>query len=83
MIKSFSSEIPFIKKVKKNSILVLEFSNIYNFGKLAVQSLRLLLVTPLILTRFDEIEITVWYLFASIIFWDYSNAKDRHYIYYI
>ena len=36
------------------------------WGNYAAQSLRLLLVTPLILTRFDETEIAAWYLFASL-----------------
>lgn len=36
------------------------------WGNYAVQSLRLILVTPLILTRFDETEIAAWYLFASL-----------------
>ena len=38
------------------------------WGNYAAQSLRLLLVTPLILTRFDETEIAAWYLFASLNF---------------
>jgi O-antigen/teichoic acid export membrane protein len=38
------------------------------WGNYGVQSLRLLLVTPLILTRFDETEIAAWYLFASLNF---------------
>lgn len=33
-----------------------------------MQSLRLVLVTPLILTRFNETEIAAWYLFASLNF---------------
>lgn len=33
-----------------------------------MQSLRLLLVTPLLVTRFDETEIAAWYLFASLNF---------------
>ena len=33
-----------------------------------VQSLSLFAVTPLLLTRFDETEITAWYLFASLNF---------------
>jgi hypothetical protein len=38
------------------------------WGNYGVQSLRLILVTPLILTRFDESEIAAWYLFASLNF---------------
>ena len=38
------------------------------WGNYGIQSLRLLLVTPLILTRFDETEIAAWYLFASLNF---------------
>ncbi|GHC06839.1 hypothetical protein [Cerasicoccus arenae] len=38
------------------------------WGNTAVQSLRLVLITPLILTRFDELEIASWYLFASLNF---------------
>ncbi|MGJ3243028.1 MAG: hypothetical protein ACFE0O_08760 [Opitutales bacterium] len=38
------------------------------WGNYAAQSLRLLLVTPLILTRFNETEIAAWYLFASLNF---------------
>lgn len=38
------------------------------WGNYAVQSLRLVLVTPFILTRFDETEIAAWYLFASLNF---------------
>lgn len=38
------------------------------WGNYGAQSLRLLLVTPLILTRFDETEIAAWYLFASLNF---------------
>lgn len=33
-----------------------------------MQSLRLVIVTPLILTRFNETEIAAWYLFASLNF---------------
>lgn len=39
-----------------------------SWGNYAAQSLRLLLVTPLILTRFNETEIAAWYLFASLNF---------------
>lgn len=35
-----------------------------------VTSLRLLLVTPLILTRFSENEIALWYLFATVAFFN-------------
>lgn len=38
------------------------------WGNYGIQSLRLLLVTPLILTRFDETEIAAWFLFASLNF---------------
>ena len=38
------------------------------WGNYGVQSLRLVLVTPFILTRFDETEIAAWYLFASLNF---------------
>ena len=38
------------------------------WGNYSVQSLRLLLVTPLILTRFDETEIAAWYLFGALNF---------------
>jgi hypothetical protein len=38
------------------------------WGNQGVQSLRFLLVTPLILTRFDETEIAAWYLFSSLNF---------------
>lgn len=38
------------------------------WGNYGVQSFRLLILTPLILTRFDEIEISVWYLLSSISF---------------
>ena len=33
-----------------------------------IQPLRLVLITPLILTRFSEVEIAAWYIFASISF---------------
>lgn len=36
------------------------------WGKLATQSIRLIAVTPLILTHFGETEIAAWYLFASL-----------------
>lgn len=39
-----------------------------SWGNYAVQSLRLVLVTPLLVTRFDETEIAAWYLFASLNF---------------
>jgi len=38
------------------------------WGNQGVQALRLVLVTPLILTRFNETEIAAWYLFASLNF---------------
>ena len=38
------------------------------WGNLGAQSLSLLSVTPLILTRFNEAEIAAWYLFASLNF---------------
>jgi len=38
------------------------------WGNYATQSLRLVFVTPLILTRFDETEVAAWYLFASLNF---------------
>ncbi len=38
------------------------------WGNYGAQSLRLLLVTPLLLTRFNETEIAAWYLFASLNF---------------
>jgi hypothetical protein len=38
------------------------------WGNQAVSSLRFLLVTPLVLTRFNETEIAAWYLFASLNF---------------
>jgi uncharacterized membrane protein len=38
------------------------------WGKFLAQSLSLFAVTPLLLTRFDESEITAWYLFASLNF---------------
>jgi hypothetical protein len=38
------------------------------WGKFLVQSLSLIAVTPLLLTRFDETEIAAWYLFASLNF---------------
>ena len=38
------------------------------WGNFAAMSLRLLLVTPFILTCFNETEIAVWYLFASLNF---------------
>jgi len=37
-----------------------------SWGNYLVQSLRLVAVTPLILTRFDTTEIAAWYLFASL-----------------
>ena len=36
------------------------------WGNQGVKSLRFLLVTPLILTRFNETEIAAWYLFSSL-----------------
>ncbi len=38
------------------------------WGNYVVQSMRLVLITPFILTRFDETEIASWYLFASLNF---------------
>ena len=38
------------------------------WGSYLVQSLRLLLITPLILTRFNETEIAAWFLFAALNF---------------
>jgi len=44
------------------------------WGNYAAKSLRLLLVTPLILTRFDTTEIAAWYLFASLNFFGETIA---------
>lgn len=38
------------------------------WGKQAAEATRMLAVTPLILTKFDSIEIAAWYLFASLMF---------------
>lgn len=38
------------------------------WGNQAVQALRLLAVTPLILVAFDTTEIAAWYLFGSLTF---------------
>lgn len=38
------------------------------WGKQGAEAIRMLAVTPLILTRFDTTEIAAWYLFASLLF---------------
>ncbi|WP_309398970.1 hypothetical protein [Cerasicoccus maritimus] len=38
------------------------------WGNYLVQSLRLLVLTPLVLTKFDDVEIAAWFLFVSLNF---------------
>jgi len=46
------------------------------WGSYAAQTLRLLLVTPLLLTRFEAPEIAAWYLFGGLMFvGDAVNAR--------
>lgn len=54
--------------IKKAAKWLWDSPTFTTWGNYGIQSLRLLLVTPLILTRFDETEIAAWYLFASLNF---------------
>lgn len=45
------------------------------WGNYGVQSLRLILVTPLLLTQFNETEIAAWYLFASLNFFGVTLSQ--------
>ncbi len=56
------------KKIRVSEIPLLLWNSptFTSWGNYLVQSLRLVAVTPLILTRFDATEIAAWYLFASL-----------------
>ena len=54
--------------IRKSIVWLWHSPTFTTWGNYATQSLRLLLVTPLILTRFNETEIAAWYLFASLNF---------------
>ncbi len=58
------------KKIRVSEIPLLLWNSptFTSWGNYLVQSLRLIAVTPLILTRFDTTEIAAWYLFASLNF---------------
>lgn len=64
-MKLFSKYCPSYSRI---SVWLWNSPTFTTWGNYAVQSLRLVLVTPLILTRFDETEIAVWYLFATLNF---------------
>lgn len=48
------------------------------WGDQAVRSVRLIAITPLLLTKFDTSEIAAWYLFSSLIFFSDLIGKRVH-----